>query len=301
LPLTYTNITLDIVDIASDVTILNRDATLTERINIYQTGYYCISYAVSIQADAGTDTFYFRAYKNNTTVIPGSTRLTSEDDEINALEGICYAYLTAGDYVTFQCMASGGTNVLQIESTFVVERSSGVMGQIGPPGSGSTITVYNNGLNVSGSPFQILNFSGVSASSSGISNAVDITNIYGSHFSQTSSDVQSTTTSNTYQQKLRLTVSGLVNGTYRLAWYAETSSSSGGSDIRLRVQQNDVTDLAITNIELQDATTYLPQSGFVYVSLSSATTYNFDLDYSSEISSVTTYIRRARLEFWRVS
>jgi len=124
--------------------------------------------------------------------------------------------------------------------------------------------------------------------------------VFGTYFSQSSSDGESTTTSTTWQQKLRHTVSGLIDGTYRLAWYSEIRCSTTNSDVQFRIQQNDVTDLALVNIEPQDATSYFPNSGFIYLRLSPATTYNFDMDYSNETAGNTVYIRRARFEFWRV-
>ncbi len=298
----YQDITMDTVDLANNTNVLERDATNTNRINIKETGYYSIYYSVPCRPTPSVTDIMTRVLKNNITELPGSYVLQNlYQNETHSQDREFFAYFTAGDYISLQARSGIVTVTTFAGHLFSVIKLDGVKGDTGSPGSGSTINVYNSGVNVSGSPFQILNFSGVTSSSSGISNAVDITNIYGSYFSQTSSEGESSTTSNTYQQKLRLTVSGLVAGTYRLGWYAETRCNSTNSDFEFRIQQDDSTVLAETNIESQDATTYLPQSGFVYVSLSAATTYNFDLDYSSETSGVTTYIRRARLEFWRVS
>ncbi len=44
---------------------------------------------------------------------------------------------------------------------------------------------------------------------------------------------------------------------------------------------------------------YSLASGFAYVTLSAGSHY-FDLDYASSVNGVSTSIRRARLEFWKV-
>ena len=124
--------------------------------------------------------------------------------------------------------------------------------------------------------------------------------VFGTYSAFGSSAGESTTTSNAYQQKLRTTVSGLATGTYRLGWYCEYRCSSISDDIFIRVQQNDVTTLTETNIEVKDNTNYIPHSGFIYLSLSASTTYNFDMDYRNETAGITAYIRNARFEFWRI-
>jgi len=164
------------------------------------------------------------------------------------------------------------------------------------------INVQDEGSNVTNTPHTTLNFVGSPVTvTDGGSGVATITMIFGQFFSQSSSDAESTTTSATYQQKLRHTVSGLVAGTYRLGWYAEGRINSTSADFEFRIQQDDTTTLAEINNESQDAASYKSYSGFVYLTLSASTTYNFDMDYASEAAGTTAYIRRARFDFWRVS
>jgi len=164
------------------------------------------------------------------------------------------------------------------------------------------INVQDEGSNVTNTPHTTLNFVGSPVTvTDGGSGVATVTMIFGQFFSQSSDDSESTTTSTTFQQKLRHTVSGLVAGTYRLSWYSEIRNNSTNNDVIFRVQQNDTTDLANVNIEAQDASSYFPNSGFVYLTLAASTTYNFDMDYRSEGGGTTAYIRSARFEFWRVA
>lgn len=119
---------------------------------------------------------------------------------------------------------------------------------------------------------------------------------------QASSDSGSSTTAATYQQKLRLTTPTLAAGTYRVGWYAELKDSSISDDVFCRVQIDDATDAMEVNIEAKDNTNYFPVSGFYYVTFGADAAHNIDMDYRSETAtSVTAYIRRARLEIERVS
>lgn len=122
-----------------------------------------------------------------------------------------------------------------------------------------------------------------------------------SRIQHASSDSESSTTSATYQQKLRLTTPSLLAGTYRIGWYAEVMQSSTTDDVFCRVQIDDATDAMEINIEIKDNTNYVPISGFYYATFGSAAVHDIDMDYRAESSPTTTsYIRRARLEIERV-
>jgi len=166
-------------------------------------------------------------------------------------------------------------------------------------GGGTTIAIQDDYVDVGS--FSTLNFQYLTVTDEGLGKAT-ITHevVFGTYCAYNSSIAESTTTSNAYQQKLRITVSGLAVGTYRLGWYCEMRGGDLGSDFLMKIEQNDTTVLAETNIEPKDSTGYVPESGFAYVDLLSNTAYNFDMDYRSETSGQTTYIRRARFEFWRI-
>jgi hypothetical protein len=129
---------------------------------------------------------------------------------------------------------------------------------------------------------------------------VGVTPVFGNNFQSVSSDSESTTTSVSYQQKLRLTTPSLPAGNYRLNWYCEYRQSSISDDIFIRVEQDDTTSLAEMNAEVKDNVNYFPNSGFAVVALT-AGIHTFDMDYRSETAGTTSYIRRSRIAIERVS
>jgi hypothetical protein len=246
-----------------------------------------------------------RVRKNDNTVISGSETYLN-DSATQQVANTFTATLSSGEFITVQALGQNTSEYIGIGSTFTVMRAAGpkgadgATGAKGDPGSGSNIVVKDNGVTISGSPTSTINFIGLTINAS-VSGTATVSNVFGNHFARGSSDGESNTTSASYQDKLNLTVSGLAAGTYRVGWYAEIRSNSTNTDVLFRVQQDNTTDLALVNIEAQDATSYFPTGGFVMITLAASTTYSFDMDYCSETAGTTAYIRRARLEFWRVS
>lgn len=114
-----------------------------------------------------------------------------------------------------------------------------------------------------------------------------------------SSDGTSSTTSGSYQQKLRLTTPSLPSGDYEIAWYYEVYTSD--LDMNHRVQLNDSTTLAEgehTSADEGDKHYWEPQSGF-YIAESISGVQNIDIDYNDD-GGGTAQIRRARLKIMKV-
>ena len=112
------------------------------------------------------------------------------------------------------------------------------------------------------------------------------------------SESESSTTSTTYQQKLRISPT-IESGTYILLWSYEWQYKDGSFRFKGRIQIDDSSE--IMNHEEQPTTvsSWAPASGFKRLSLDSGT-YNIDLDFCSSKSGKEAKIRRVRLEFWRV-
>lgn len=104
----------------------------------------------------------------------------------------------------------------------------------------------------------------------------------------------STTTSTTFQQKLRLTIAATA-GDYKLEWYYEWSCSSVSSNFLARIQQNDsVTHMSHVQENQDGNVSQTNQAhGFRIINLS-AGTHDFDLDYAGT-SGNTSRIQSARL------
>lgn len=140
--------------------VVEKSATLTDRILIKQTGLYLLAYSLSFDADVGEETINARVRINDVTIIPGSIRSASEDDEVNDLSNAITCSLTAGQFITLQTMASGAGNFLEASSNMMVTRLSGIQGVKGDTGSGSSILVKDEGTTVTGGPHTALNFVG---------------------------------------------------------------------------------------------------------------------------------------------
>jgi len=122
---------------------------------------------------------------------------------------------------------------------------------------------------------------------------------FGSDFSQGSSDGESTTTSGTYQQKLRLTTGALASGgIYRIGYSYEWRLSNLSNPFGGRAQIDDTTTIHEQSAEPKDVNSWYEAGGFYYFTGTGAA-IDVDLDYRA--GGGTAYIRRARLEVWRVS
>jgi len=119
---------------------------------------------------------------------------------------------------------------------------------------------------------------------------------------EVSSDTFQQTTTDTFQQKLRLVANGLSGGKYRIGWYYEWQYNVAQRDFRSRVQVNDSVTLMEQRQEPKDtgADQFYPAGGFKY-ELLSAGDYNIDLDFCCTNLGDTAGIRRVRLELWKVT
>lgn len=173
------------------------------------------------------------------------------------------------------------------------------------------VTLEDEGSTVTGGPHDTINFVGdyVSVSDAGGGEAtVTITEpVFGTEFASNNSETTSTTTSTSYQQKVRLSVTGISAGTYRIGWYYEWNDASGEewytgavSSMYARVQVDDTTTLAEKRMGTNSADYWGMDSGHYIGSLTSGN-HNIDIDYRAENASYSAGIRRARIEFWRVS
>jgi len=128
--------------------------------------------------------------------------------------------------------------------------------------------------------------------------------VFGSEYDYAESESESSTTSNTYQQKLRLTTGTVVAGTYRIGWSFEYTSTTDKVDCGFKVELDDTTILNEVNPPPQKKYadgSYYDTAGFKHISLTN-TSHTIDLDYLANVAAEegTTYIKRARLEIWRV-
>lgn len=122
--------------------------------------------------------------------------------------------------------------------------------------------------------------------------------VFGSQHHEASSDGQSTTTSTTFVTKLTLTTSSLPLGKYRVGFSCEYSNEDDSlTSVQVTV---DGTAHAIPTGYPWDDTEWHAGSGFFYLdAISGAKTIK--IEYKTESGTKDAYIRRARLEIWRIS
>jgi len=111
---------------------------------------------------------------------------------------------------------------------------------------------------------------------------------------------ESQTTSTSYVQKIRLTASGIPYGNYRIGWTYEWRQSKTNYNWWSRVQLNDY-----FNFQEYESSPYVDASfwnivtAFYYVILD-AGDYTIDLDYKTTNVTSVSYIKSAKIEFWRI-
>lgn len=126
-------------------------------------------------------------------------------------------------------------------------------------------------------------------------------NVFGTEFQQEEDDVESVTTSTTYQQKFRMTTPSLPSGTYRIGFYYSWSGQFAGYDAGIRVQVNDTDTIHEQNQGAEAAGTVgiQTESGFDYYTGSGV--LDIDVDFRSQASFAAVWLREVRLEIWRVA
>jgi len=118
-----------------------------------------------------------------------------------------------------------------------------------------------------------------------------------------SEEGEASTTSTSWINRMSLTVSGIPGGRYRLAWYWEWRMSKTGKTHFVRIILNGdlANPLSYIEQDMIKTTNYASQSGFYHTTLSGGD-YHVDMDWmiSSATGGTTGYLRRTRLEFWRI-
>ncbi len=214
----------------NNAAVLDHDSvTNNSRLTIGETGAYLIFYSVTFDPPAGVSTFQTRIIKNGVlTALAGSQRMMAEDDEPQDCSSVFVATLSAGDYIEFQAQASVGPADMDIKSTFGAIRMRGSKGDQGPPGSGSTITVKDEGVTVAGGPHSKVNFvgAGVTATDAGGGEAtVTIPSASLPIGQVVTGSTLITTTSTTHTLATGMTITPAA-GTYIVTWTASLSTDS---------------------------------------------------------------------------
>jgi len=133
---------------------------------------------------------------------------------------------------------------------------------------------------------------------SGSSGTSGTSSIVGSWWAWADDIIESSTSSIYLIQKLRLSIASIPEGYYRVGWYFEWGRSELKADFIGQVLIDDSSDIANMNMESKDISSRIPVSGSAIVLLSTGS-HTIDIKYASETANSISYIRNARIEFWR--
>ncbi len=310
LPLTMTDVLWDITHTQNDTSVIEHDPVNIERILIKETGLYFVNFSISFDADAGEEQISAQVLINGTTVMPGSFRLASEDDEINDLSNAIAAELTDGDYITLQSMASGTGNTCHNSTNFSVTRARGTkgdQGNTGVPGGGSTVSVLDDGVAVPNTPHSIMNFVGMEATDAG-SGQADIKNLFGSEFQKAESAGISTTSSIAFQNKVTLNTTALPAGTYRVGIHYGWNHDAVSNDFEGRIMEDAVQLGELHKQEPKDSaggdptgTTQRYYLDRIFYRTLTSGVHTFDIEFRTDTDAINSSIWEATIELWRVS
>ena len=114
---------------------------------------------------------------------------------------------------------------------------------------------------------------------------------------------EASTTSTDWINRMTLTASGIEEGRYRLAWYWEWRISKTGKahEVRLVLDDDLGNLLADVTANMIQTTNWLSAAGFYHTTLSGGV-HHMDMDWriDNNLGGTTGYIRKTRLEFWRI-
>ena len=317
-PLTFANVVWDTIYVENNTGIIEHDNSNNARILIKETGLYFVNFSVSFDADSGEEDIHTKIVINDTTDIPGSLRIASEDDEINDISNAMTAELTAGDYITLQVRATGNGNVFHNSSNFSITRAGGTTGADGldgppgPPGSGSSINVLDEGVSIPNSPHTALNFIGdyVTAMDAGSGQTnVTITNpIFGTEYQTGESPGVTTTTSTAFLNKFNYTTTSLPAGKYRVGLRYQWNHNNAGNDFEGRFREDGSDVGEIHKQEPKDSAGGFSTTGTsqrynynrVYLRTLTAGTHYYEFDFRTDASGTASSVWEVTIEIWRV-
>jgi len=314
IPLVYSNVTWNTTRLENDAAVIEHDNINTARILIKETGLYFINFNMSFDADALEEQISARVMINDITEVPGSERIVSEDDEINDLSNAFTAELTAGTFLTFQHLAAGTGNLNHFSSNFSVTRargSAGADGAQGIPGSGTTLTLEEGGVAVTNTPHNTLDFAAADfdVTDNGDGSAtVTLTAIFGSEFQIAESAGISTTTSQTFQNKVSMTTTSLPAGTYRVQFSYGWNHNNNQSDFEGQLEEDALQLGELHKQEPKDnggadatGSTQRYYASRTFYRTLTAGVHTYDVNFRTDDSDFESSIWEAVIELWRVS
>lgn len=125
--------------------------------------------------------------------------------------------------------------------------------------------------------------------------------VYGTQYQYAEDLSESSTSSGSFQEKLKLTTPALPAGNYMVGWSAEVRNNSDERGVRWQIQLNDTITLGEGrfNNDEESNTSYISVSGFAQVTLLVGV-HIIDIDWA-RASGGSARIRNARIQLYRVA
>jgi len=201
--------------------------------------------------------------------------------------------LSAGDYVEVQIQGESmaATSFSSIwygtQSSFSIINLTGVKGSKGDSGSLTGNTgVYSD------------TFSGLTTTAVYYGDGSNLTQYYSDETLAESNTTNTSAGSNTSNPRANITTSSIPSGTYRIGWSLEWKASSQDHQWNGRVR---VDDTMASEPAKENKDEWRAIGGFGNQTFGSSGVHTVEMDWWTENISGTAYIRKARIEFWRVS
>ena len=149
-------------------------------------------------------------------------------------------------------------------------------------------------------------FDVLSGQASGTGSGTGFNTLFGSEFQFIQDNTTSQTTSTTYQEKINISISGATGsgipyGDYRIGFSYEWRQSKLNHEFWARVRVDDT--LTIFEREISpfvDVDFWNITTSFYYYPALSSGIHTIDMDYKTSNASSVSYIKNAKIEFWRV-
>ncbi len=123
------------------------------------------------------------------------------------------------------------------------------------------------------------------------------TSVFGDEYEYSSDEVESTTTSTTFQNKLTLITAALPAGDYHISWYCEINNSVAQQNTAARARINGV-EVGFFERSSITANSYIAFSGIRKETLTNAA-HTLDIEFKNSAGG-TAKIRRTRIEIYRI-
>ncbi len=325
-PAAYQDLILPIVDSVSEPTKLHHDEA---KLVFDESGWFCVKSKVNFSLPSPTGgyttingTSSSRVLKNSVSAILDSYDTNKTDlyfchtEITDTLSSDFIEWFNAGEYITLQIQGEGNLSYVQ-SAKLEAYKISIIKGDKGDPGpSGSrwyagvgipTITLGENNdyyLDTDTKDVYVKNNDAWSLITNIAGGPPGPTGPAGSgmdELNNITSDSLQQTTNNQFQEKVRLDLTGLIGGKYRIGFYFEWNYNDGKNDFKGRVRIDDTLNIMELQSEPKDTGSdqFYPISGFDYQTLS-AGDHHITIDWCCSKLGNRASIRRARLEIWKV-